>query len=112
VLDLDVRDQRPEYDPRAVAAGNHQRVLAVEADPGAHGALAVDVLVRVDEHAVGAAEPPAQRLELLAQVGVGVPPRVAGQAALAGARRGTGRVVAERRRDDGARARQQRLRVA
>ena len=47
-------------------ARDQHRVLAVEADSGPRRSLAVDVLVRVDEHAVGAAQPPAERLELLA----------------------------------------------
>ena len=66
-LQLGGRDERPEHDPRAVAPRDQHRVLAVEADPGARGRLAVDVLVRVHEHAVGAAEPPAQLVEPLAQ---------------------------------------------
>ena len=49
-------DERPEHDPGAVPLGDQHRVLAVEADAGASGGLAVDVLVRVDEHAVGGAE--------------------------------------------------------
>ena len=55
-LELGGRDERAEHDPRAVPAREHHRVLAVEADARAHGRLAVDVLVRVDEHAVAAAE--------------------------------------------------------
>ena len=111
-LDLDVGDERAEHDPGAVAAGDQHRVLPVEADPRADGALAVDVLVRVDEHAVGAAEAPAERVEALAELRVGVVPGVARQAPLArpGGRRG--RVVAERGRDDGAGIGQQRLGMA
>ena len=45
---------------------DQQRVLAVEADAGARGGLAVDVLVLVDEDAVVAAETPPERVELLA----------------------------------------------
>ena len=111
-LDLDVGDERAEHDPGAVAARDQHRVLPVEADPRADGALAVDVLVRVDEHAVGAAEAPAERVEALAQLRVGVVPGVARQAALARPGRRRGRVVAERRRDDGAGIRQQRLGMA
>ena len=82
-LELDVGDERAEHDPGAVAARDQHRVLAVEADARARGRLAVDVLVRVDEHAVLAAEPPAERVELLAQLRVGVAPRVARQPAVA-----------------------------
>ena len=111
-LDLDLGDERPEHDPGAVRARDQHRVLAVETDAGPRRALAVDVLVRVDEHAVGAAQPLAERVELLAQLGVVVGPRVAGQPSLARRRLGAGRVVAERGRDDRARAGEQRLRVA
>ena len=78
-LDLDVGDERPEHDPGAVRARDQHRVLAVEADARAHRALAVDVVVRVDEHAIAAAEPPAERVEPLAQERVVVAPRVARQ---------------------------------
>ena len=71
-LDLDVGDERPEHDPGAVPLGDQQRVLAVEPDSGPRGALPVDVLVRVDEHAVGAAEPAAELVELLAQLLVAI----------------------------------------
>ena len=67
------RDERPEHDPRAVPPRDQHRVLAVEADAGADGALAVDVLVRVDEHAVVAAEPAAELVQPLAQGRVAVP---------------------------------------
>ena len=69
-LELDVGDERAEHDPGAVAARDQQRVLAVEADAAARGRLAVDVLVRVDEDAVRAAEPAAELVELLAQLRV------------------------------------------
>ncbi len=106
-----VRDERAEDDPGPVAVRDQHRVLAVEADAGAGRALPVDVLVRVDQHAVAAAEAPAEQVEPLAQHGVGVVPGVAREPALPHARLGPGRVVAERRRDDRPRARQQRLRV-
>ena len=110
-LDLGFGDERAEDDPRAVAPRDQHRVLAVEADPGADGALAVDVVVLVDEHAVLAAEPAPERVQLLAQLGVGVEPRVARQPTLARLALGLRRVVAERGGDDRARVRQQRLRV-
>ncbi len=78
-LDLRLGEERPEHDPRAVPARDQHRVLAVEPDPRPDGALAVDVLVRVDEHAVGAAERAAERVELLAQLRVAVVPGVARQ---------------------------------
>ena len=61
-----VGDERAEHHPGAVAARDQHRVLAVEADPGARGRLAVDVLVCVHEHAVLAAEPAAERVQALA----------------------------------------------
>src|SRR5437764_57871 len=57
-LDLHVRDERAEHDPRAVTTRDQQRVLAVEADARSSRSLAVDMLVRVHEHAVATAEPP------------------------------------------------------
>src|SRR5207302_8795340 len=51
-LELEVGDERAEHDPRAEAPRDEQRALAVEADSGARGRFAVDVLVCVDEHAV------------------------------------------------------------
>ena len=69
-LELGVGDERAEHDPRAVAPRDQHRVLAVEADARARGRLAVDVLVLVDEHAVLAAEPPAELVELLAELRV------------------------------------------
>ena len=93
-------------------ARDEQRVLAVEADAAARGRLAVDVLVRVDEDAVRAADAPAELVELLPQAGVRVEPRVARQAAVPGGALRLGQPVAERRRDDRARAGQQRLGMA
>ena len=58
--------------------------------PDALRAGAVDVVVRVDEHAVRAAEPPAERVEPLAQERVVVAPRVARQPPLPGRRLGPG----------------------
>src|SRR4029077_9306042 len=55
-FDVRSRDKRPEHDPGAVSAGDQHRVLAVEADTGPCRRLAVDVLVRVDEDTVLAAE--------------------------------------------------------
>ena len=79
--ELDVGDERAEHDPRAVAARDQHRVLAVEADPAPRGRLAVDVLVRVDEDAVRPAEPLARAASsLLAELGVGVVPGVARRA--------------------------------
>ena len=95
-----------------MAAGDRKRVLAVERDARPHGALAVDMVVLVDEDAVAAAEPAAERVQLLAQLGVAVGPRVAGEPAFARPGLiGVG-VVAERRRDHGPRAREQLLGVA
>ena len=65
-FDLPVADQRAEHDPGAVALRDQHGVLAVEADPGASGGFAVDVLVLIDQHAVGAAEPLAELVELVA----------------------------------------------
>ena len=92
-------------------ARDQHRVLAVEADARAGSRLAVDVLVRVDEHSVGAAKPPAENIELPAELRVLVGPRVASEAALTGLERCLGPPVAARGRDDGARPRQERLRV-
>ena len=111
-LDLRVRDERPEHDPGPVTPRDQHRVLAVEADARADGAFAVDVVVLVDEHAVLAAEPAAERVELLAELRVRVEPRVAGQPALARLQVGLRRVVAERGGDHCARVREQCLRVA
>src|SRR5438128_1226259 len=55
-LDLGGGDERSQHDPRTVSARDQQRVLAVETDTRARRRLAVDVLVRVDEDAVVAAE--------------------------------------------------------
>ena len=112
-LDLDVGDERPEDDPGAVFARDQHRVLAVEADARAHRALAVDVLVLVDEHAVAAAELAAERIEALAQEGVVVAPRVAWQPPLPPLRLRALDPVAESGRDDRPRlAVQQQLGVA
>ena len=82
-LDLGVGDERAEHDPGAVAARDQHRVLAVEADSGPGGPLAVDVVVLVDEDAIVASEPAAERIELLAQLRVGVEPGVAREAPVA-----------------------------
>ena len=111
-LELDVRDERPEHDPGAVPACDQERVLAVEADTAPRRRLAVDVLVRVDEHAVRAAECPAELVELLPQLRVRVEPRVARQPAVPRRALRLGQPVAQRRRDDGARAGQQRFGMA
>ncbi len=95
-----------------MAPRDQQRVLAVEADAGARGGLAVDVLVLVDEDAVVAAETPPERVELLAQLRVGVEPRVARQPPLPRFDRRLLAPVAERGRDDGAGVRQERLGMA
>src|SRR6185312_3298178 len=79
-LELDVGDHGAENDPRAVPVRDQHRVLAVEPDPGADGSLAVDVVVLVDEYAVFASQPPAERIQLLAELRVGVEPRVAREA--------------------------------
>ena len=93
-------------------ARDQERVLAVEADAAPRSCLAVDVLVRVDEHAVVAAELPAERVELLPQLRVGVEPRVARQPAVSLGTLGLGQPVAERGRDDGAGTGQERLGMA
>ena len=91
---------------------DQERVLPVEADAGTRRALAVDVVVGVDEHAVLAPEPAPELVELLAQLGVAVGPGVAGQPPLPRPRLGRRPVVAERRRDHRPRSGQQRLRMA
>src|SRR3954449_5653901 len=106
-LELDVCDERPEHDPGAVPARDQECVLAVEADAAARRRLAVDVLVRVDEDPVRAAQPPAEHVELLPQLRVGVEPRVARQPAVPCRTFRLGQPVAERGRDDGASAGQQ-----
>ena len=95
-----------------MAPGDQHRVLADEADPRALGASAVDVLVRVDEHAVVAAEPPSEGIQAPLQVGVVVAPCVPRQSSLPRARLRPGDVVAERGRDDGASTFDQRLWMA
>ena len=91
---------------------DQERVLAVEADARAGGCLAVDMVVLVDEHAVGAAEPAAERVELPAQLVVAVGPGVASEPALPRPGLLGGRVVAERGGDHGASAWNESLRVA
>jgi hypothetical protein len=111
-LQLDVGDERSEHDPGAEAPRDQERVLAIEADPGAGRSLAVDVLVRIHEHAIAAAEAAAESVQLLAQLLVGVVPRVARQAPAARLRRRSRCVVAESGGHDRARSGQQRLRMA
>ena len=65
------------------------------------------MLVRVDEHAVRAAEPAAELVEPFPQHGVVVTPGVAGQRPFAGAGLRPIPEVAQRGRDDGARALEQ-----
>jgi zinc-binding alcohol dehydrogenase/oxidoreductase len=110
--ELDVGDDRAENDPRSVPARDQHRVLAVEADTAPRGGLTVDMLVRVDEDPVRAAELPAEVLQLAAQLRVGVVPRVARQATVSVGPLGLGPVVTERSGDHRARAREQRLRMA
>ena len=81
-------------------ARDQHRVLAVEADAAPGGGLAVDVLVRVDEHAVGAAEAPPEHVELLAQLRVSVVPGVARKPSLPASSGVSGSPVAERGGDD------------
>src|SRR5262249_10829294 len=97
---------------RTVATRDEERVLAVEADSAAGRGLAVDVLVRVDENAVRAAETLSELVELLPEDGVRAEPRVAREAAVPRGALGLGQPVAERRRDDSARAREKRLGMA
>ena len=96
-----------------MAAGDRKRVLAVEGDARPHGALAVDVVVLVDEDAVAAAEPcararrasrAARRSGRTTCSGRAVPSPGPGSSRVG--------VVAERGRDHGAGAREQRLGVA
>ncbi len=108
-LDLDVGDERSEHDPGTVPPGDQHRVLPVEAHAGAGGSFAVDVVVLVDEHSVGPAEPPAELVELLPQVCVRVKPRVAREPAFACLALAFVSVVAERCRDHAPRLREQRL---
>ena len=119
-LELGVGDEHAEHDPRPVPAGDRQRVLAVDGDPGAGGGLAIDVVVGVDvarrtaPRAPSACEPRAQLGELLAQHGVLVAARVARHApARAVGRLGRlGPRVAAGRGDHRAGAAKQRLRMA
>ena len=70
------------------------------------------MLVRVYQHAMVAAKPPAELVQPLAQGRVGVPPRVARQPSVPRRRLAFAAPVAEGRRDDGASALDQRLGVA
>ena len=79
-LELRRGHERPEHDPGAVAGGDQHRVLAVEADPGARGSLAVDVLVRIDQDAEGRVERAPELVELLAERGVAVAAGIAREA--------------------------------
>src|SRR6185437_10453866 len=96
------------HEPRAVPAGDQHRVLAVEADPGPCRRLPVDVLVRIDEDAVLAAQAPPELIEPFAQHGITVVPRVTREPSFARLKRGFGGVVAVCRRDDHARTGQKR----
>src|SRR5439155_10560654 len=78
-LELDVGHERAQHDPGAKATRDQHRVLAVKADSGANGRLAIDMLVRVHEDAVLAAKAAAEFVEALPQRGVRIPPRVARQ---------------------------------
>jgi hypothetical protein len=70
------------------------------------------VVVLVHEHPVVAAQPAPERVELLAELRVGVEPRVARQPAFAPVELGLGAVVAEGGRDDRPRVGEQRVRMA
>jgi hypothetical protein len=111
-LDLGGGDDRPEDDPGSVATGDEQGVLPVEPHPCARGALPVDVLILVHQHAVLPAQALAEPLQLRAELGVAVAPRVPGKAPLSRPDIGAGRVVGERCGDDRARSGQERLGVA
>ena len=110
-LELDVGDDRAEHDPGSVPARDQHRVLPVEADTASHCGLAVDVLVRVDEHPIRAAELRPELLQLAAELCIRVVPGVPRQAPLSVGPVGLGRVVTKRRGDDGAGAGKQRLRM-
>ncbi len=110
-VELDGRDQGPQDDPRAVLPRDQHRVLAVEPDAAPGGSLAVDVLVRIDEHAVVAAKPAAEHVEPLAQRRVPIGPGVARKSSLPRLERCLRLPVAERGGDDGARVCEQRLGV-
>src|ERR687891_2969625 len=101
-LDLDVGHEGPQDDPGAEAARDQQRVLTVEADAGAGGALAIDVLVRVDQDAVLSSQSPSELSQLLPKLAVAIGPRVARKPPLVAPGRGPRGEVTERRRDDGA----------
>jgi len=49
-----------------VTSRDQHRVLAVEADAAADRSLAIDVLIRIHEHAIGAAELTTERVKLRA----------------------------------------------
>jgi hypothetical protein len=70
------------------------------------------VLVRVDDHAVAAAEPAPERVQALAQLRVTVAPRVPREPSLPRSERRFRLPVAEGGGDDAPRAVEQRLRVA
>jgi hypothetical protein len=70
------------------------------------------VLVGVDEHPVRPAQALAEQFELVAKLGVAVAPGVAREAALSRFRLRRGFVIAERSRDHGSRAWDERLRMA
>jgi hypothetical protein len=108
----DVGHERAEHDPRSVAACDQHRVLSVEADAATRGGLAVDVLIRVDEHAIGPAETAPEHVEVLAQLCVGVRPCVAREPAFSHVERLLGQPVAERRRHDAPGAGEQQLGMA
>ena len=111
-VELGGGDERAEHDPRAVPACDQHRVLAVEADARPRRRLAVDVLVRVDEHEVRGAQLAAEPVEFLAQLRIAVVPRVPRQAPVARGPVRLRRPVAERRRDDAPRPREQPFRMA
>ena len=111
-LELGSRDERAEHHPGAMPARDQHRVLPVEADARARSSLAVDVLVCIHEHAVLAAEPAAELVQALTQHRVRVPPGVARQPPVPRRRLLALDPVAECGRDDRARPREQRLRMA
>ena len=110
--ELEVGDERAQHHPGAMAAGDQQRVLAVEPHAAPRGGSAVDVLVRVDEDAVASAQPLAELSELPAELGVGIVPGVARKPPVPRLQRRFGLPVAERGRDDASRTGHQRLRMA
>ena len=96
-LELHIGDERAEDDPGTVAPGDQHRVLAVEADTAPGGCLAVDMLVRVDEHAVPAAEQLTKARQPVSELGIAVPPGVAREPSLTRLERRLGRPVAQSR---------------